>query len=230
MENAAESDFEVVSDWYASGYEQAYHTGFIGWVYQQVYRFMEKPHKDRRRGAILEVGAGSGDYRSHAQPNFARYVELDLRKIPISDEKVAVEKVVGDAQDLSRFGDGEFDRVVATCVLVHLDNPLRALREWRRVVKLGGSLTIYVPPEAGLLVRWVRKLVTWRGPSAAGLDARRIASLQHKFSYFYMDAIIKEVFSNDLVERRTFPFQLFEYDFSLFHVFEITRRSEREED
>lgn len=186
---------------------------------------MERPHRERGGDKILEIGAGAGDYRTHAEPSFSRYVELDLREVPPLGDTMGVERVIGDAHILSRFRDGEFDRLVATCVLAHLSSPLRALREWRRVVKPGGCLTIYVPPEAGLLVRCVRKFFTWRGPSAAGLDARRIASLQHRFSYFYLDAIIRETFQHDLVRRRTFPLQPFEYDFALFHVFEITRNS-----
>lgn len=228
MSSAEESDFRIVSDWYSDGYEETFHTGLIGRVYKSVYRFMERPHRRGGVSSIMEVGAGSGNYRTETNPNFSRYVELDLREIPQRKKIPFVERTAGNAQDLSRFSDGEFERLIATCVLVHLDNPLQALREWRRVVRRGGSLTIYVPPEAGLLVRWVRKLVTWRAPSAAGLDARRIASLQHKFSYFYLEAIIQEVFEGDSVRRRTFPFQLFEFDLALFHVFEITRGAEEE--
>lgn len=223
MESSNESNFDVVSDWYRNGYERTYHTGLIGWVYRKVYQYMEKPHRRHHQSTILEVGAGSGEYRIQTSPSFSRYVELDLRDTSTIDNSPGVEQVVGDAQELSQFSDGEFDRVVATCVLVHLDNPLKALLEWKRVVKPGGYLTIYVPPEAGLLVRLVRRLVTWRGPAKEGLDARRIASLQHRFSYFYLDAIIQETFVDDQVSRRTFPFKLLEYDLALFHVFEIQK-------
>lgn len=229
MDKLYEGHFEEVARWYACGYEKVYGSGFIGWVYRKVYRFMEKPHRQLRKSSILEVGAGSGNYRSHANPSFSRYVELDVREILQLEKTPRVQRIMGDAHDLSRFRANTFDRLVATCVLVHLDNPLKALREWRRVVKQGGSLTIYVPPEAGLLVRWVRRLVTWRAPAAAGLDARRIASLQHKFSYFYLEAIIQETFRGDLVRRRTIPFQIFEFDMALFHVFEITLGAKEKE-
>lgn len=228
MGSTEKFEFDVVSDWYQSGYQEAYHFGFVGWAYQRIYKFMEKPHRASPQCTILEVGAGSGDFRAHAGPNFRRYVELDLRENLHSEQAPGVESVTGNAEDLTCFRDGEFDRLIATCVLVHLDSPVQALLEWRRVVKPGGSLSIYVPPEAGLLIRWVRRLVTWRAPSAAGLDARRIASLQHKFSYFYDESIIQEVFKGDQVKRRTFPFKLFEFDLALFHVFEITRETEEQ--
>jgi predicted SAM-dependent methyltransferase len=55
---------------------------------------------------------------------------------------------VGDAQDLSRFDDNTFARIYASHVLEHLDyNEVleRTLKEWRRVLSPGGTLSISVP-------------------------------------------------------------------------------------
>lgn len=55
---------------------------------------------------------------------------------------------VGNAADLSRFADGTFAELYASHVLEHFDfrRELRpVLREWRRVLRTGGSLYVSVP-------------------------------------------------------------------------------------
>jgi predicted SAM-dependent methyltransferase len=55
---------------------------------------------------------------------------------------------VGDAADLSRFGDESFDAVYASHVIEHFDYSRKlaeTLREWRRVLKPGGLLYLSAP-------------------------------------------------------------------------------------
>lgn len=55
---------------------------------------------------------------------------------------------IGNANDLSRFGDGTFDAIYASHVVEHLDYKdelLATLREWRRVMVPGGKLYVGVP-------------------------------------------------------------------------------------
>lgn len=54
-----------------------------------------------------------------------------------------------EATDLHGIESGRYDFVAASHVLEHLANPLRALREWARVVRPGGSLIVVVPPRTG---------------------------------------------------------------------------------
>jgi ubiquinone/menaquinone biosynthesis C-methylase UbiE len=49
--------------------------------------------------------------------------------------------VVTDAEDLA-FKDGVFDRVVATCVFCSVPDPVRGLREVRRVLRKGGEAVL----------------------------------------------------------------------------------------
>jgi phosphatidylethanolamine/phosphatidyl-N-methylethanolamine N-methyltransferase len=46
-----------------------------------------------------------------------------------------------------------FDRLIATHVLEHLPKPERVLREWARVVRPGGTLSLILPCDPGLARR-----------------------------------------------------------------------------
>lgn len=94
-------------------------------------------------GSILEVGAGTGALWKHigdtalelTLTDFSPAMCEQLRSIPVA-------KVVEcDAHNLP-FKDGEFDAVVASFMLYHLDDPQKALNEFARVLKPGGSVFI----------------------------------------------------------------------------------------
>lgn len=55
------------------------------------------------------------------------------------------ERFVADASDLSLLPEGKYDFVLASHALEHIANPMRALREWKRVLKVGGALLVIVP-------------------------------------------------------------------------------------
>lgn len=222
LENVSPARAEI-ERWYASAYDFVYHSGITAFIYGLVFRFMERPHKGGNPAKIVEMGAGNGDYRAAANPSFTEYVEVDLRDWSEASTPEKVTRLRADAEQTD-LPSNYFDRLVATCVLVHLANPERALFEWKRIVRPGGSLTIYVPPEAGLLVRLLRALYFWPKARRKGFDARVIASLEHRYSYFYLDALLRDVFSEHEIRRRTVPFKIFEYDLALFHVYEIRLR------
>jgi len=98
-------------------------------------------------GRVLEVGAGTGKNLRY-YPEGARVVATDLssgmlaRAMEKSGGRSApVRFVVSDAEDLA-FKDGVFDKVVVTCVFCSVPDPVRGLREVRRVLRPGGDLVL----------------------------------------------------------------------------------------
>jgi ubiquinone/menaquinone biosynthesis C-methylase UbiE len=107
-----------------------------GWVFERA-----------AKGRVLEVGAGTGKNIAH-YPEGATVVATDLSPgmLARAAEKTgnrsqAVRLVVTDAEDLA-FRDGCFDRVVATCVFCTVPDPVRGLREARRVLRPGGEVAL----------------------------------------------------------------------------------------
>jgi SAM-dependent methyltransferase len=54
-----------------------------------------------------------------------------------------------EATELEPIADAAYDAVLASHVLEHVANPLRALGEWRRVVRPGGALLLVLPHKEG---------------------------------------------------------------------------------
>jgi SAM-dependent methyltransferase len=60
---------------------------------------------------------------------------------------------VGEATDLGDIAEASYDLVLSSHCIEHIANPLRALREWRRVCILGGYLCLVVPHRDGTFDR-----------------------------------------------------------------------------
>jgi len=62
-----------------------------------------------------------------------------------------------EASDMKSIGDSTYDCVLACHCLEHVANPLRALKEWARILKAGGQLLIILPHKNGTF--------DWRRPT-----------------------------------------------------------------
>lgn len=95
---------------------------------------------------VLEAGCGHG---LHAQ-QYAE--EFDYTGIDISSSLVAETRrritdgdvLTGNALELP-YPDDSFDAVVGGAILHHIPTPREALREWQRVVRPGGGVTLMEP-------------------------------------------------------------------------------------
>jgi SAM-dependent methyltransferase len=52
---------------------------------------------------------------------------------------------IADATDLSQIASAQYDFVLCSNCLEHIANPIKALVEWRRVLKAGGGLILVLP-------------------------------------------------------------------------------------
>jgi SAM-dependent methyltransferase len=103
----------------------------------------------------LEVGGPSAVFREREPvPLYPLIRQLDL--IDFSEQTLWRDRataeglppgrrLVGEATDLGGIPAAAYDLLLASHVLEHTANPLRALDEWRRVVRPGGLLILVVP-------------------------------------------------------------------------------------
>lgn len=86
-----------------------------------------------------------------------------------------------------------------------LDNraPHEALREWKRVVRMGGSLSISMPTEGRLTWNSGRHLTTWRLFRKKGLDHDYFIARKHINACHRLVVLIERYFSRG--KARWFP-------------------------
>jgi SAM-dependent methyltransferase len=123
--------------------------------------------------AILNVGAGSGSY----EPAGRRITAVEpsaemIRQRPASDARV----IRASAEDLP-FADRSFDAAMAVLTVHHWQDPLRGLREMRRVTRGPLVILTYDPAFRGF---WLADYV----PALVALDDERMPPLS-----LYADAL-----------------------------------------
>jgi len=92
-------------------------------------------------GKLLDIGCGEKPYAEMVKPYVTKHIGVDHQA------------TFHDKSDIDRFGtaydipakDGEFDSVICTAVLEHLEEPDKAIKEAHRVLKKGGYAIYTVP-------------------------------------------------------------------------------------
>ena len=213
------------ADYFSEAYQDVMYTGVIGFYSRLVHRMMEHPVRGVSTPTVLEVGAGAGQHAPFARSNFTTYYQTDYdpklvnHQVPADPRIIAM---VANAESLEDFDDSSVDRLVATCLLAHLDQPERALREWRRVVKPGGTISIYVPSEPGMLLRFLRHAAVAPKSKKNGQDHLSIVYRDHRNHFPGMRQMIRQTFREDRIRRRRFPFGFLGWNFSLFEIYHVT--------
>ena len=55
---------------------------------------------------------------------------------------------ISEASDLPIISDGSYDFLLSSNCLEHIANPIKAVKEWKRVVRPGGAMIVFVPDPA----------------------------------------------------------------------------------
>jgi phosphatidylethanolamine/phosphatidyl-N-methylethanolamine N-methyltransferase len=215
------------SEYFSEAYQDVMYKGVVGTYSRLVHKLMERPYRGMDTPRILEVGSGFGQHAEFVASDFVEYIQSDFDPVLVARQHPDDPRViptVANAEDLSQFPDQSFDRVIATCLLAHLDNPERALGEWHRVLKPGGSLCVYVPAEPGILLRFLRHVVVAPKSKKLGQDHLSIVYRDHRNHLPGMRYMIKHAFRGDKLRKKRFPTGLVGWNLALFDVYFVTKR------
>ena len=211
-------------EFYSKHYEVIMGHGNIGRIMNVIHKRLDKPFLSLSNLEIVEVGAGHSQHLQRTQLRYVRYVEVDIREMNHShirqwDPRIV--RVLADAQSLEPFHEGEFNLLIATCLLAHLADPELALRNFRRVIRHSGYLSLYVPCEPGIFLRLVRRFTTKRRIEKFGYNHKWLHWREHRNHYPLLESLIEQVFAGDTIKISKFPFPMFPWDFNLYTHFII---------
>lgn len=176
----------------------------------------------------LELGSGRGEHFPFIKHDYDTYIQTDIMHTRIPKTLSVGEKLLKhewlNAEDLKAYGDASVDRIVTTCLLLHLDDLPKALREWKRVLKPGGQIDLLLMCEPGILLRLVQRFSSRRAFKKLHLNYDLWQYSEHRSYYLRARTLITEIFSDCEVKDDLFPFPRFSWDFNLWNCIRIHSR------
>ena len=176
---------------------------------RRTHTSMEKPWKGAYFKKVLEVGSGNGEHLDFIQHGFDEYVMLDLRKTELNSQWASeprVKTVEGNAESLP-FKTGEFDRVISTCLLHHVEHPELVLNEIERVLSPSGAATIFLSCDPGLAVRTLRRLTVAPSAKKKGFEGYKLMiARDHRNHFGSLLEMSKFVFRKRNFKVKYYPF------------------------
>jgi ubiquinone/menaquinone biosynthesis C-methylase UbiE len=216
---------QYLQQWSALYEKNNYDEGLAGYFLTKSHEWSEKVFSDKDYFAnVLEVGAGTGIHVKSVQHRFDTYVISDLNEVFLDkvdlpeDLKNRVKTAKENATSLS-FDDDSFDRVIAAHVLEHLYQPHVILREWERVLKPGGLLSLILPCDPGIAWRLGRHLFARRKFIRAGMEYDYWMAREHVNPLNNLVSFVRYYF--DDIHEQWLPLRIPSLDLNLFYIAHI---------
>lgn len=222
----AEPDFDAYLRQFEANYEKLNYSGNLSSkVLAHSHVVLEKAHSQSDHfSKVLEIGAGSGQHPLFVKHRFDKYLITDgnERMLEQAKKRFAGDKRfefgIEDARKLS-FKAKSFDRVIATHVLEHLVNPHEILREWTRVIKPGGMLSVVLPCDPGFAWRLGRNFGVRNRAQTAGLEYDYWMAREHVNSIYNLVTFIDYYYKD--VQASWWPMRLPFADINLIYAANI---------
>jgi len=129
--------------------KKTYIKGILGnEIEKEIYQIIKNNVKNLKRKKILDMGSGLGGFLIVCRDNKtqATGIEIDPYAVEITKLRTGSNKniVLGDCEKVP-FPDNSFDLVASITVIEHVKNPLKYLKEAKRVLKKNGKLILFAP-------------------------------------------------------------------------------------
>jgi ubiquinone/menaquinone biosynthesis C-methylase UbiE len=218
---------DFLQKWSESYTSKNYDSSFAGYLLGKSHEWSEVEFDANNNfDKVLEVGAGTSVHLNSVRHQFNEYwiTDLNLPMLDMISEKHNSDdkKVITQQEDATRlsFPDNSFDRLIAAHVLEHIYRPHEVLREWARVVKPGGVITLVLPCDPGIAWR-LGRYISARGKfTRDGIDYDYWMAREHVNAINNLSALVRYYFSS--VKEVWRPCYVPSMDINLFYITHIT--------
>ena len=230
-----------IKKYYEESMETSHNQGAGGVALKIMRWYLEKDFPSSLDFPVtLELGSSLGGHLPSIKHKFNQYImrdledfKLDLNELNVNyayDENSEIKFLQANCENIP-LPDNSVDRVLHTCLLHHLEQPERCLNEIRRVLKVDGIYTGYLPCSHGLLYSLIQNLTVKRTQRKLLRDGNYTISSdylyakEHPNHYIAIRSLIFEVFKNDIVKMKQFPFRVSSHNINFFTVYNIKLRN-----
>jgi phosphatidylethanolamine/phosphatidyl-N-methylethanolamine N-methyltransferase len=175
-------------------------------------------------GRVVEIGAGTGEHLPFVQHSFDEYTltDLDAKTLEVAASKLKVSPTSSVRYEVQAgrslgFPSNCFDRLIATHVLEHISEPHLAIKEWRRVLKHSGTLSVLIPTDPGIAWRLGRHLGPRRNAMRQGIAYDYVMAREHVNSINNLIALLRHYFPGS--SECWWPLRIPSIDVNLFFAF-----------
>lgn len=235
---------KIISEYYENYFESLCNAGLQGLGSSYFHNLIENYWVNQIPKRVLEVGAGTGEHLPFLSTltltNVETYSLLDIRSVSpnfndflqqleIKDPNFKARKfcwVQGSVENIP-FPDESVDRVVSTCLFHHIENPLQAFQELRRVVVVGGEIAIGLPTDPGILNRAIKRVFTYPKAKKIGIaNPELIYALEHRNHINGLIKIAKAAYSKDDFKVHYKPFGIKSWNLNLAVVIKVKKNED----
>lgn len=220
-----------IEEYYSKVFEQIHYKGCTGCYTRHYHKALESGLVGSFE-KIIELGGGTGEHIEFIKHPFSLYVSVDI-ELPkrktfnhYNENTSSIFFNVANVQNLS-FNSSTFDRAIVTCLLHHVENPIKSLTEIRRVTKNDGKVSIYLPSDPGLIYRVAQFVTTGIKLNRAlkkadiKLTSSQLNAIEHRNHVRSLNKLIGMVFKNDSITKKRFPIKFLSWNFSLYTIYNI---------
>ena len=211
-----------MNNYFDEQYTELIQEGVGGGFNKRIHKKLEKNLNSDFYGVVLEVGALNGYHKKFVKHGYDFYYETDILIKETERISENYTRKFQDAEHLNDFDDESVDRVLATCLISHMQDPEKCLMEIRRVIKKRGSVvSLWVANDPSLLLRMLQVIFRKRKFKKYGLDYDSLQFRQHINYYTRVDYLINDVFRNHRIIKTQMPIKGLSYHLNLATIYQI---------
>lgn len=217
-----------VEEYYQSFYEQVVGegaTGIMEYLSSYPHKLLEKPFPSNDKFVMLELGCGQNEHFTFVAKDFSRYYALDLVKPRQNPTHPNYEFIEASATHIP-LESSSVNRVILTCLLLHLNDPEKVLLEIKRILKSPGFISIYLPTEPSILLRLFRSISSRRHAQKLGYEGYDLFIARDHITYFSrILTLIRYHFDDFDISIRYRPFFIPFWNLNALCVIQIVSRA-----